>query len=173
MDYIETITDVDSQGNVTTRWLDGRGRLLAEEGNFQDGRTWRTEYEYDDADQRARSVMTFSDGSTVETTYVNGHRHIVSSYDARNGSTQVMTYNENDVVISDISDVPDGFYSYRYYDDNGVLVKWDLQDFFGRDAKRIYNPDGSYKEWVYEPEIGKTLVREFDAAGNEISYAEE
>jgi antitoxin component YwqK of YwqJK toxin-antitoxin module len=109
----------------------------------------------------------------VETTYQNGQRHIETSHDATNGYVQVHTYNENGVMISSISDAPDGFYSYQYFDDNGVLVRWDLQDFFGRDSHRTYRPDGSYIDRVYEPDVGKTLVIEYDAAGNQISYAEE
>ena len=169
----EIIIDFDSEGNQMTTWHNSQGWLMREEVIMTDGQSYQTEYQYDENGERVWSLLTFSNGTTVETTYQNGKRHIETTHDATNGYVQVFTYNENDVRISAISDGPDGFYSYQYFDDNGVLVRWDLQDFFGRDSHRTYNPDGSYTDRVYEPEVGKTLVIEYDANGNEISYAEE
>ena len=169
----EVITQFDANGNQMITWINSKGWLVREEEIMTDGQTSVTEYQYDENGIRVWSMLTFSNGTTVETTYQNGQRHIETSHDATNGYVQVHTYNENGVMISSISDAPDGFYSYQYFDDNGVLVRWDLQDFFGRDSHRTYRPDGSYIDRVYEPDVGKTLVIEYDAAGNQISYAEE
>ena len=119
---------------------------------------------YSPLGEMVSSFMEMPDGSTMETTYKDGERHIVDKYDASNGYHQVDTY-ENGVRISSISDAPDGFYSYVYFDSNGEMSEIYTLDNHDRPVHTIFKSDGSTVS-TFTLEDGTKQTYYFDANGN-------